>query len=136
MDDLPLATLKIRLRHGGIFAMGPGKADLLEAIQETRSIAAAGRKLGLSYWKTRRLLAEMNRSFQGPVVAATKGGEKGGGSLVTETGLTALAQFRAMEAGASAAIEAQVLAFQELLAPEETEPETQEPGRRLGAEKE
>jgi molybdate transport system regulatory protein len=117
MSEHPLASLKIRLRHGDTFAMGPGKADLLEAIQETASIAAAGRKLGLSYWKTRHLLEEMNQCFRQQVVVTSKGGEKGGGSQVTETGRMALAQFRAMEAAAGSAIAERVAAFQELLAP-------------------
>jgi len=116
MPDRPLVSLKIRLPHGEIYAMGPGKASLLEAIRETRSIAAAGRQLGLSYWKTRHLLEEMNLCFRSPVVLTTKGGEMGGGSRVTETGLEALAQFRAMEAEAEAAIARRVLAFQGLLA--------------------
>ena len=116
MPNRPLVSLKLRLVHGEIFAMGPGKASLLEAIRETRSIAAAGRKLGLSYWKTRHLLEEMNQAFRLPVVLTTRGGEKGGGSEVTETGLEALAQFRAMEAEAEAAIARRALAFQALLA--------------------
>ena len=116
MSALPLASLKIRLRHGDLFAMGPGKADLLEAIQATASIAAAGRKLGLSYWKTRHLLEEMNLCFRSPVVVTSKGGEKGGGSQVTEVGLAAMAQFRAMEQAAGAAIADRVAAFQDLLA--------------------
>jgi len=117
MPEPSPVSLKIRLRHGELYAMGPGKADLLEAIRETRSIAAAGRKLGLSYWKTRHLLEEMNQSFRQPVVTAAKGGEKGGGAEVTDTGLAALARFRAMEAAAGAAIAGQVAAFQDLLAP-------------------
>jgi len=119
MTELPLATLKIRLRHGDLFAMGPGKADLLEAIRDTHSIAAGGRKLGLSYWKTRHLLDEMNQSFRQPVVVAARGGEQGGGARVTESGLAALAQFRTMEAAAMAAIAEQVQAFQAFLVPEE-----------------
>jgi len=116
MTERPLSSIKIRLLCGDLFAMGPGKADLLEAIQETASIAAAGRKLGLSYWKTRRLLEELNQCFRSPVVVASKGGERGGGAQVTETGRLALAQFRAMEAEAGAAIAGRVLAFQDLLA--------------------
>jgi len=127
MTELPLATLKIRLRHGDLFAMGPGKADLLEAIRDTHSIAAAGRKLGLSYWKTRHLLEEMNQSFRAPVVVGTKGGDKGGGARVTETGLAALGRFRAMEASAAAAIAAQVQAFQNLLTGAGGGGETREP---------
>ena len=116
MPNRALASVKIRIPHGEIFAMGPGKADLLEAILETHSIAAAGRKLGLSYWKTRRLLEEMNRCFRLPVVLTTKGGDQGGGSRVSATGLEVLAQFRAMEAEAEAAIARRVLALRALLA--------------------
>jgi molybdate transport system regulatory protein len=110
------ASLKIRLRHGEAYAMGPGKAELLEAIQATRSIAAAGRQLGWSYWKTRRLLDEMNQCFKAPVVVTAKGGDKGGGATLTDTGLEAVARFRAMERQAEAAIAPAVEAFQALLA--------------------
>jgi len=105
MPDRPLVSLKLRLVHGDCFAMGPGKAALLEAIAETRSVAAAGRKLGLSYWKTRRLLEEINQCFRLPLVATTKGG------------LEALARFRAMEAAAGAVVAPLALAYRDLLAP-------------------
>jgi len=117
MPDRPLVSLKLRLVHGDCFAMGPGKAALLEAIAETRSVAAAGRKLGLSYWKTRRLLEEINQCFRLPLVATTKGGDKGGGSRVTEAGMEALARFRAMEAAAGAVVAPLALAYRDLLAP-------------------
>ena len=116
MPDRPLVSLKLRLVHGDCFAMGPGKAALLEAIAETRSVAAAGRKLGLSYWKTRRLLEEINLCFREPLVATSKGGDGGGGSRVTEAGREALARFRAMEAAAGAVVAPLAEAYQELLA--------------------
>jgi molybdate transport system regulatory protein len=123
MPDRPLVSLKLRLLQGDCFAMGPGKAALLEAIAETRSVAAAGRKLGLSYWKTRRLLEELNQCFRLPLVATTKGGDRGGGSRVTAAGQEALARFRAMEAVAGAAVAPQARAYQELLAPRNPPPE-------------
>jgi len=113
----PRATIKIRILHEEGFAMGPGKAALLEAIAATRSIAGAGRALGLSYWKTRRLLDEMNHCFTGPLVTTAKGGAQGGGARVTETGMQALALFRAMEAEADAAIARSLGTFQDLLRP-------------------
>ena len=116
MDPLVRKVIRIGIPLGECYAMGPGKADLLEAIQATASIAAAGRKLGLSYWKTRHLLEEMNQCFRSPVVATSKGGEKGGGAQVTETGRAALAQFRAMEDEAGRAIADRAVAFQALLA--------------------
>jgi molybdate transport system regulatory protein len=117
MSDPELLTIKLRIPHRGCFAMGPGKAALLEAIEETRSVAGAGRTLGLSYWKTRRLLEEINLCFREPLVAASKGGEKGGGSRLTPAGLDAVARFRAMEAAALAAAAPLAEAYRDLLAP-------------------
>ena len=48
---------RIRILLGSSIAIGPGKAALLEAIGETGSIAAAGRRMGMSYrraWVLRR----------------------------------------------------------------------------------
>jgi len=40
---------RIRILLGSSIAIGPGKAALLEAIEDTGSIAAAGRQMGMSY---------------------------------------------------------------------------------------
>lgn len=104
MDPRDRISIRIRLRCAEGFALGPGKAELLEAIRETASIAAAGRRLGWSYWKTRRLLDEMNACFREPLVRTARGGEKGGGAVVTELGIQALATFREMERQALAAL--------------------------------
>lgn len=115
MTRTSLYSIRIRLHHGGGFAMGPGKADLLEAIQAAGSVAAAGRELGLSYWKTRRLLDEMNQSFRAPLVATSRGGKDGGGARLTGTGVQVLARFRAMEAAAGSAVGPMVESFQGFL---------------------
>ena len=60
-------------------AIGPGKADLLEAIRDTGSISAAGRKLGMSYRRAWLLVDELNQHLGAPVVEAQTGGAKGGG---------------------------------------------------------
>ena len=113
---VPKDVLRIRIPHGERYAMGPGKADLLEAIEETRSIAEAGRSLGMSYWKTRRLLDEMAACFKAPVVETTRGGGGGGGSSLTKLGREALARYRAMQARAEAAIAGDLKAYRRLLA--------------------
>lgn len=41
--------LKIQIACGDALAMGPGKADLLEAIIEHGSISAAGREIGRAH---------------------------------------------------------------------------------------
>ena len=101
-----VSSIRIRIHCGELYAMGPGKADLLEAVEACRSIAGAGRALGYSYSKTRRLIDEMNFCFRSPVVETMKGGSERGGARVTETGRRALTVFRAMEAKAKAAIQA------------------------------
>lgn len=108
--------IRIRSSAGELFAMGPGKADLLAAILATGSIAAAGRKLGMSYQKTRQLLDEMNECFASPLVAGFKGGAQGGGAELTAVGREALERYRAMQARAETAIAEDLEAFQRLLA--------------------
>jgi molybdate transport system regulatory protein len=110
------ASIRIRLLCGDEIAMGQGKADLLEAIQETGSIAAAGRKLGISYRKAWLMADEMNRCFAHPVVEAVKGGAQGGGARLTEHGLEALRQYRSLQILAQAAIEKELQVFRKLLA--------------------
>ena len=58
--------IRIGIPSGDHYAMGPGKADLLEAILETGSISAAGRKLNMSYRRAWLLVDEMNKCFRGP----------------------------------------------------------------------
>ena len=96
--------------------MGPGKAELLVAIQKTGSIAAAGRKLGMSYQKTRQLVDELNRCFVSPLVEGFKGGVHGGGAQLTEMGCTVLERFQAMQAHAEAAVAEELKEFQTFLA--------------------
>lgn len=99
------AGLKLRLLLGDMIAMGPGKADLLEAIREAGSISAAGRKLGIGYRRAWALVDAMNQCFQEPLVAGSAGGAKGGGARVTPTGEEVLRIFRAIQRKAAAAVE-------------------------------
>jgi len=117
MPQLPAPTLvtKIRILREGIYAFGPGKAALLEAIERSGSVVGAGRALGLSYSKTRRLVDEMNDSFLSPLVEAAKGGHAGGGATVTSAGREVLALFRRMEQHANAAVAKDFQTLQSLL---------------------
>lgn len=95
--------LKLRLMQDDAIAIGPGKADLLEAIARTGSISGAGRELQMSYRRTWQLVDLMNRCFKEPLVRSAIGGQKGGGAQVTEMGALVLQRYRAMEAAALAA---------------------------------
>ena len=93
----PALKLKIQLYCGDEIAMGPGKADLLEAIDESGSISAAGRALGMSYRRAWLLVDTMNRCFAQPLVETTPGGGKGSGAKVTAAGEAILGAYRALE---------------------------------------
>jgi molybdate transport system regulatory protein len=97
-------------------AIGPGKADLLEGIRDTGSIAAAGRRLGMSYKRAWLLVETMNRCFQRPLVEASKGGRAGGGARLTELGQEVLARYRRMEMLTADAIEPEMAALRGSLA--------------------
>jgi len=96
-DQSEFPKLRLRLHFSPDGMLGPGKAELLERIARTGSIAAAGREMGMSYKRAWQLVDTMNAMFRAPVVESTRGGAKGGGAVVTETGQTVLAEFRALE---------------------------------------
>lgn len=95
-DNTP--SLRIRIVFGDDAMLGPGKADLLEAIRDTGSIAAAGRRMAMSYKRAWMLVEEMNAAFRAPLVASSRGGARQGGARLTEEGQEVLAHYRALEA--------------------------------------
>jgi len=97
--------LKAQLLCGDELAMGPGKADLLDAIQAEGSISGAGRRLGMSYRRTWLLVDAMNRCWSEPLVEATPGGGEHRGARVTPAGQEVLAAYRALEAAVAEAAE-------------------------------
>ncbi len=106
-------TTGVRLRvvlAPGI-ALGPGKADLLEAISEAGSISAAGRHMTMSYKRAWTLVDDMNGWFCEPLVETGKGGAGGGGARLTALGETVLKAYRRMEKAAGAATEPELTAL-------------------------
>lgn len=97
------ARFRIRVVFGPNEMMGPGKAELLERIGETGSIAAAGRAMGMSYKRAWQLVDALNGMFRDPLVESSRGGRKGGGARVTEAGQAVLREYRALEAEAQRA---------------------------------
>lgn len=97
-------------------AMGPGKAELLQAIGETGSISAAARKMGMSYRRAWLLVDTMNQCFESALVETATGGSHGGGARVTELGRDVLRRYREMDEKASSAVSKEMAAFTRLMA--------------------
>ncbi len=97
------ATLRLRLLFDDRLVFGPGKAELLARIEETGSIAAAGRAMGMSYKRAWALVEEMNAAFRAPLVSSARGGAGGGGAQLTPEGREVLEAYRAMLAAAEQA---------------------------------
>jgi len=76
--------------------LGPGKADLLEALARSGSIRDAAAELGMSYMRAWSLIRIMNARFREPLVDAVRGGSKRGGATLTPAGKAVLRLYRRM----------------------------------------
>ncbi len=99
-----LRPFLLRLYLSPELPLGPGKADVLEAIAGSGSISAAGRTLGMSYRRTWQLVTAMNIHFREPLVITAAGGSSGGGAHLSELGKEVLARYRKMHTACEAAI--------------------------------
>jgi molybdate transport system regulatory protein len=106
---------QIRIMFRKAIAMGPGKADLLRAIDETGSISAAARQMEMSYRRAWLLVDTMNQAFKSPIVVTLTGGKAGGGAAVTEFGKEVLRRYSAMEAKASASVARELRSFSDMM---------------------
>ena len=55
------STPRLRILMGAAVALGPGKADLLDAVEQAGSISAAARNMGMSYRRAWILIEALNR---------------------------------------------------------------------------
>ena len=109
--DAVHAIPKLRIDFGNAMRLGPGKIDLLEAVVDSGSISAAGRRLGMSYRRAWLLVGEVNRLFRQPVVVASIGGAQGGGAQLTDFGRALVAAYRRIERRTAAAIREELAPF-------------------------
>ena len=110
--------LHIRVVLPGGVVIGPGRAELLDAIARTGSIAAASREASMSYKRAWDLVVAMNAEFREPLVHASPGGPAGGGARLTEAGQTVLATYRRITDGAGQAAGADIDRLEALARPD------------------
>ncbi|WP_414475834.1 winged helix-turn-helix domain-containing protein [Microvirga sp. M2] len=107
---------RLRIYFDAETMLGPGKADLLQGIQETGSIAAAGRRMGMSYKRAWTLVDTLNHYFRQPLVISSAGGKAGGGASLTPLGIEVLARYRRMQEATDRAVAEDVARLSELIA--------------------
>lgn len=93
------STLRLRIRvlREGEILLGPGKADLLDAIRRRGNLKAASDELEMSYMRAWKLVQLMNRAFREPLVHTERGGAERGHAALTDMGKAVLEAYREME---------------------------------------
>jgi molybdate transport system regulatory protein len=89
-----MARLVLQLHFDAENRIGPGKMELLEQIELTGSISAAGREMNMSYRRAWLLVNAMNRTFHAPVVATRLGGMSEGRAWLTPLGREVVQLYR------------------------------------------
>lgn len=87
---VPALNVQLRVLCGEEVALGAGKCELLKALAETGLITKAARAMDISYMHAWSLIQLMNRCFREPLVLSARGGQKGGGARLTDTGRAVL----------------------------------------------
>jgi len=99
-----MARLMIRIDLGQNVSFGPGKAQLLELINETGSIRRAATAMKMSYRRAWLLLQEIDASIGTPAISTQTGGAQGGGSCLTNSGRKMLDCYRSIEKRATQSV--------------------------------
>lgn len=94
---LPAAIIRPRIAFGPVFAVGPGKIDLLRAVAANGSISGASRALDMTYKRAWLLIDTMNQGFGRPVVERSIGGRGGGGARLSSLGEALLRHYDDIE---------------------------------------
>lgn len=95
---------RLRLVFGPKAILGPGRAELLEHVERTGSLAAAGRAMKMSYKRAWSLVEELNHTFDEPLLELSRGGAGHGGAVLTPLGREVVERYRRMQADSLAAI--------------------------------
>jgi molybdate transport system regulatory protein len=83
--------------RGAEIALGPGRVELLESIEEMGSLRLAAKQMGVSYMRAWKLVKLTNRCFREPLVEVSRGGRTGGGARLTDAGRRLRTLYRSME---------------------------------------
>jgi molybdate transport system regulatory protein len=92
-----MAQVSLRIDLASSGRIGPGAIRLLELVDETGSISAAGRAYGMTYRQAWTVLDDLSRIFRWPILEAQPGGRHGGGARLTAFGHEVARRYRELE---------------------------------------
>jgi molybdate transport system regulatory protein len=106
MPQTPLhCGMTLRLyREDKVF--GPGVAELLETVRETRSLRSAAMRMDMAYSKAWKVINAAEKGLGYTLLDTATGGRQGGGATLTPDAEKLLARFRAFEKESREAVEA------------------------------
>ena len=91
-DQLQLKG-RLWLEKNGQTFVSWGRVVLLQRIDETGSVSAAAKSMGMSFSHAWQLVESMNALAQEPLVGKRAGGRGGGGAWLTAEGKKVVAEF-------------------------------------------
>jgi molybdate transport system regulatory protein len=97
---------KVWLEVDGEPLLGEGREQLLNLVEQTGSISAAARAMGITYRKAWGHLQAMEGKLGFPLVLRQKGGAGGGESLLTPQAAQLLAAFALLRRDVNATVDA------------------------------
>ncbi len=103
----PLAARsKVWRERGGRVALSEWRVQLLEAVEETGSLAAAAERIGVPYRTAWHKLHDVEVALGVKLLATQSGGAGGGGSDLTPEARDLIRRFRRVTAGIAEQVEA------------------------------
>lgn len=102
---------RLWIERAGVAVLTEAGADLLEQIEACGSLSEAARRLGFSYRRAWMLADAMNRRWTKPLLTATSGGSRGGGSRLTPLGRAVLSAYRDLQLQTEALLDRAMPAF-------------------------
>lgn len=90
---------KVWLETDGHPVFGPGRMDLLRAVEEEGSISRAARLLNISYRRAWGQIKAMEIRLGLPLVAKQTGGQGGGGARLTVEGRDLISKYARLAQG-------------------------------------
>jgi molybdate transport system regulatory protein len=86
--------VKMRIERKGKPILGPGRFELLKAIDQTGSLTEATKLCNISFRKGWKLIDQINKELEQPIIISERGGTGGGGrTFLTEYGKKLIQQY-------------------------------------------